>query len=249
MRRQKILFNFFLLSFLWAVEAYATTCYSAYTPSISSTQQTVCSGNTVTLSAYGNLRDNYYWSWYKDGCATIPLGNGYNKNVTPTVTTTYYARGEGGCASPGPCGQITINVIPGIAAPTVTPSFQCQPGVMTLQAAGSTNQTIDWFNVANGGGVITGGYNTNVFITPFLNSSTTYYAQARDTITGCYSSIRTPVTANIGILINNQWNSKANFPGAIRYGGVGFSLNGKGYIGTGINTSVQIQMNFGNMSR
>ena len=43
-----------------------------------------------------------------------------------------------------------------------------------------------------------------------------------------------------GGLANGQtgWERKADFPGTIRYGAVGFSINGRGYVGTGRNSSI-----------
>ncbi len=218
---------------------HANTCYSAYTPSPTASQQNTCSGNTVTLYANGNLRDNSYWAWYKDGCASTSVGTGWSINVAPTTTTTYYVRGEGGCApGPGPCGQITINVTPGINAPVSNDVYQCQPDSVVLSATPTgINQTVDWFNVPSGGSPLTGGYGTTNFTTPYLTTFTTFYTRARDTLTGCYSANRTAVTVYIGSGVNNTWISKASFPGTGRYGGVSFEINGKAYTGTGINSN------------
>lgn len=37
-------------------------------------------------------------------------------------------------------------------------------------------------------------------------------------------------------ITNNVWGMKNNFPGATRFTGIGFEINGKGYIGTGVNS-------------
>jgi hypothetical protein len=37
-------------------------------------------------------------------------------------------------------------------------------------------------------------------------------------------------------ITNNIWGMKNNFPGATRFTGIGFEINGKGYIGTGVNS-------------
>jgi len=37
-------------------------------------------------------------------------------------------------------------------------------------------------------------------------------------------------------ITNNVWGLKNNFPGATRFTGIGFEINGKGYIGTGVNS-------------
>ncbi|MCX6172840.1 MAG: T9SS type A sorting domain-containing protein [Flavobacterium sp.] len=37
-------------------------------------------------------------------------------------------------------------------------------------------------------------------------------------------------------ITNNIWGMKNNFPGATRFTGIGFEINGKGYVGTGVNS-------------
>lgn len=61
----------------------------------------------------------------------------------------------------------------------------------------STGETIDWYAGSTGGSPLTGGTGTTSFSTPSISTSTIYYAEARNTTTGCISNSRTAVTANI----------------------------------------------------
>ena len=61
----------------------------------------VCTGTEVTLSLAGvtgqSLGTNAQWKWYSGSCGGTSVGTGTSINVTPTTTTTYYARAEGDC--------------------------------------------------------------------------------------------------------------------------------------------------------
>jgi Ig-like domain CHU_C associated len=84
-------------------------CLPASTPTITANHTTVCNRQPVTLTATGALNDETAWVWYSGSCSGTLLGTGASITVNPTVTTTYYARGEGSCNSSGSCGSITIN--------------------------------------------------------------------------------------------------------------------------------------------
>src|SRR5207253_9089064 len=58
----------------------------------------------------GTLNSATAWQWYSVSCGGTLAGTGSSIIVSPSATTTYYARGEGGCITPGSCGSITINV-------------------------------------------------------------------------------------------------------------------------------------------
>src|SRR4029079_6518907 len=69
----------------------------------------VCIGSTVRLSIIsGDLNDATDWNWYTGSCGGSLIGTGLFIDVTPSVTTTYFVRGEGGCSVPGTCVEITI---------------------------------------------------------------------------------------------------------------------------------------------
>lgn len=80
-------------------------------------------GGSATLRVTGgNLNDAAYWKWYSTSCGGTAIGTGSSITVTPTATTTYYVRGEGGCASaPGSCAAINVAVRPVPGTPTINP--------------------------------------------------------------------------------------------------------------------------------
>lgn len=82
-------------------------------PSLSAVPDTVCAGTQVTLSVVsGDLGDAVTWNWYSASCNGTLIGTGSSILVNPTLTTTYFARGGGGCVTSGPCANITVTVNP-----------------------------------------------------------------------------------------------------------------------------------------
>ncbi len=80
-------------------------------PTLQATANSICSGNSTTLSiSSGNLNNATYWKWYTGSCGGTLVGSGNSITVSPEQITTYYARAEGGCAGPGVCGSITITI-------------------------------------------------------------------------------------------------------------------------------------------
>lgn len=97
---------------IWYIEN--TTCHAATAPAIN-TPAVNCGfqNNTLTILT-GSLNDAAQWVWYSDSCGgngTNFVGTGTSVTVAQSVTTTYFVRGEGGCApKPGNCGSVTITV-------------------------------------------------------------------------------------------------------------------------------------------
>jgi len=117
-------------------------------PTINATNTTICSGNSATLSVVsGNLNNATNWQWYSGSCGGTSVGSGTSINVSPTTTTTYYARGEGGCLTPGNCSSITITVNPttAIITPNGSTTF-CQGNSVTLTA--NPGASYSWSNNA-----------------------------------------------------------------------------------------------------
>jgi hypothetical protein len=97
-----------------------TTCHtlswrtvSALPPppsSITSTASSICTGASVTMTAVGPVGTVY---WFSGGCNTTgQIATGNSATVSPTSTTTYYARNfNGGQWSPS-CASFTVVVNP-----------------------------------------------------------------------------------------------------------------------------------------
>jgi Ig-like domain CHU_C associated/Secretion system C-terminal sorting domain len=85
---------------------------NATAPIISSVPSSTCAGSPITLSVIGgSLNGAANWRWYTGSCGGTLVGTGNSITVSPAATTTYYARGEGGCApAAGPCAQQTVTV-------------------------------------------------------------------------------------------------------------------------------------------
>ncbi|MCF7561654.1 T9SS type B sorting domain-containing protein [Sabulilitoribacter multivorans] len=71
------------------------------------------------------------------------------------------------------------------------PAIRCGSGIVTLEATASQGDVL-WFDAFVGGTLLSTG---TTFITPVINSTTTYYALA--SINGCLEGVRVPVTASV----------------------------------------------------
>lgn len=108
---------------------FGTAGSNATAPVISSVPSSTCAGSPITLNVIGgSLNGAAAWRWYTGSCGGTLVGTGNSITVSPGTTTTYYVRGEGGCApAPGPCGQQTV---------TVTACTCLVPDVATICAGG-----------------------------------------------------------------------------------------------------------------
>jgi dienelactone hydrolase len=91
------------------------TCNNPDVPTVTFSPATVCDGSNATLTISGNLNDATRWSVYTGSCGgtLVDTTSGSTIIVTPSApNTTYFIRGEGGCVTPGSCGQVTITVTP-----------------------------------------------------------------------------------------------------------------------------------------
>lgn len=95
----------------------------------------------------------------------------------------------------------TISVIAGTPPPLLAISggdlMACDNNAIpSLMATSASGTVIDWYNAASGGSPLLS--NSNTFYTGQTNSGVyTYYAEARDLITGLVSTSRTPVSLTI----------------------------------------------------
>lgn len=80
---------------------------------LAATNTTICLGDSTTISiAQGSLNGATHWQWYSGSCGGTPVGTGISITVAPTAAaTTYYVRGEGGCAGAVGCSNISIQVL------------------------------------------------------------------------------------------------------------------------------------------
>ncbi|MDR6843821.1 T9SS sorting signal type C domain-containing protein [Flavobacterium granuli] len=173
----------------------------------------ICSGKSTNLSATsaGNTIN-----WYTVSTGGTTIGSSASAaffSVSPTADTTYYAEAvsPAGCVSVTRTATalVTVNPLPAtaiIATPSV-PTNICNGSNINLNATSAGNQ-IYWYTAATAGtnlGNVPSGI--DFLRTPTINSTTTYYADARNTTTGCFAATRTAtgaITTSAPPTINTQ---------------------------------------------
>ncbi|RYE22827.1 MAG: hypothetical protein EOP51_12275, partial [Sphingobacteriales bacterium] len=162
-------------------------------PTLTTTNLSICSGNTITLNATPN--GGTALTWYSAAVGGTVLANG-NTYTTPalTTTTTYYIEiSKAGCANTERI-PVTVNVTPVLAVPAiVAPTASCQGATTTLSVSNpDPTVTYQWFETATNGTVIFTGTS---FTTPSLTANKTYYVEASQS--GCVSATRAAVTVTV----------------------------------------------------
>jgi len=117
---------------------FFTTCSStapAATPTITPDTLVCGEGTAVTLRVLnGDLNGAGSWRWYSGSCGGTFIGTGTSVTVNPSANTTYYVRGEGGCASAaGSCASTVVTVRTKPGTPTIaTVAPICQGNLAQL---------------------------------------------------------------------------------------------------------------------
>ncbi|MBW7866702.1 MAG: M4 family metallopeptidase [Brumimicrobium sp.] len=155
---------------------------------INASQTSICEGESVTLEASG--ASTYSWS---NG-----LGNGANKTVTPTQTTSYTVTGTTGSCFDTETIQILVNPTP-IVSITASQAVICAGDDVTLEASGASIYTWD-----NGLG---GGFSHVVSPT----STTTYVVTG--TMGGCSATASIEITVVPAIDVNIAASQTTICPG------------------------------------
>jgi len=142
-------------------------------PTVTASNQTICSGNTATLQASGTPAGGTY-SWSNGS-------TGSSISVTPTVTTTYTVTYTvNGCSTTQP-SIVTVNPIPVVTATNAT---ICSGGTATLSAtANPAGGVFTWSTGATG---------SSISVSP---TATTNYTVSYS-VGGCNSA---PVTAQVTV--------------------------------------------------
>jgi hypothetical protein len=166
-------------------ESTAPTAISGNTP--------ICNGGSATLTASGGTAgDGATFQWYAGSCGSgTLLGTGASITVSPTVTTSYFARRSGTCNTTT-CVSASLTVNQLSTAPTAisgnTPI--CNGASATLTASGGTagdGATFQWYAGSCGGGTLLG---TGASITVSPTTTTTYFVRRSGTCntTTCVSA-------------------------------------------------------------
>ena len=83
--------------FNYWMEFCGSGCLSPSMTTFSAGADTLCQGDSTTLTVSGNLNGAQNWYLYEGGCGATPVDSSVTGifSVTPTATTTYYVRGRG----------------------------------------------------------------------------------------------------------------------------------------------------------
>lgn len=90
--------------------------------------------------------------------------------------------------------DVNLQII-NVPAPTAIHNARCGQGTLVISASTDSMNTIDWYSSPSGGTPLLIG--TNQFTTSGIAATTIYYAEARNIISNCISSNRTPVIATV----------------------------------------------------
>ncbi|MCP9751982.1 hypothetical protein EGI32_13520 [Ferruginibacter sp. HRS2-29] len=176
--------------------------------------QTICLGQSTTLTktGAGSLGTGATWHWYAGPGFTTPVGTSSapdaSLTVTPSGTTTYYVRAEGGtapCAANTAAASVTVTVnIPSIA-PTgavATPTTICAGSSSILTQTGGTlgtGATWRWytdpgFNTLAGSSVA-----PDASLTVSPSGNTTYYVRAEAGTAPCSTGNTTGASTTVTV--------------------------------------------------
>ncbi len=224
-----------------------TYCNLPSIPVISTSQNILCSGQSATLSiSAGTLNDAVDWQWYEGSCGGTPVGSGNSITVTPSTTTTYYVRGEGGCVTPYGCATSTITVQQAPAQPDTIlgNTFTCvnSSGTYSVEAVpGATSYT--WFIPWGwGGNSTTNSITINLGYTSGAISVTANNTCGTSAVQTLYVFLMAPptqpqmISGSTSVCQNfTSFYSISDVPGATNYT---WSLP-SGWTGTPFSTSIQ----------
>ena len=117
---------------------------------IMSTDSVICDSTDLTLYIVGGaLAPGADWIWYQNGCGEIQLGTGDSLMVSPGVTTTYYARAEGGVCGPSECVSFTV-VLSEVSAMMIPFDDICDGTVINLENGFPNGGTYSGSGVSGG---------------------------------------------------------------------------------------------------
>ena len=152
------------------IDITATEVCNLIAPTLATTNSTICSGTSTTITATGCTGSTIVWSNGASGVGSI--------TVSPTTAQTFTAFCQKGNCKSTSSNAITINVT-NIAAPTLTasPSTLCAGSSSILTATGCSG-VVEWQTSAKPTG-------STLSVTP--TSTTTYTAKCKDL--GCESTL------------------------------------------------------------
>jgi gliding motility-associated-like protein len=185
---------------------FGFTQFSSCVGSVSAAQSFTVSGTMLTNDIVVTPPTGFEVS--------LTAGSGYSPFLSiPPVSgtvmlTTVYIR-LASSATNGASGRVTVassgastrssQILTAVvnALPTITgttPNARTGTGTVALAATASSGAAVDWYSASSGGTSLATGTS---FTTPSISSTTTFFAQARNTTLGCVSTSRSSVVATV----------------------------------------------------
>ncbi|MDQ7959182.1 hypothetical protein [Flavobacterium lindanitolerans] len=182
------------------------------------TNNTICAGNSVTLTAGGGSvnTSTYEWGTGTTVGSNVISGTGASITVSPSTTTTYWVRRKGAAPCNFTTTGLTLQIT--VAAPTATAPTSitgvttlCAGGSTTLTANGGSGSTYQWGTGTVIGSNVISGSGASITVSP---AATTTYWVRRINSTPC-STPTSGVTVAVNVTTpsgdptafgNNAWN-------------------------------------------
>jgi len=136
--------------------------------SFSAEDSSSCTGIIKFIGSTSQSYTSYFWD-FGDGTFSYITNPVHTYNSSGIFDVKYKVTNCIGTDSLIVTNCITINLEP---SPVVTHNSSCGPDSLTLTANGSG--ILKWYDSPSGGALL---YTGSVFVTPFLNNTTTYYVQ------------------------------------------------------------------------
>ena len=158
---------------------------------------TVCSGSSAVL-AIDNPQTGTTYNWYTTATGGTPIFTGAVYTVPGvTANATYYAEAvNGNCISPTRTAA-NIVVTPRPLLPQIQASATAVNQGQTVRLTATSTETDVVFNWYNSADATTPVFTGPTYITPPITATTTFYADATSTVTGCASSVRVQQTITL----------------------------------------------------
>jgi hypothetical protein len=155
---------------------------------VSGSNSPVCVGQTLQFNAGSQPGLTYAWTGPNGFSSSLQNPSIPNVTLADTGSYTLVLTAANGCTN-NP--NVKVNVINTPVAPTVSSTAICAGQTTNLNVTAPSGATFAWFTVATGGTAVFTG---NPFVTPTLNSNTTYFVEAQS---GSCVSSRTAVVVTV----------------------------------------------------
>ena len=183
-------------------------------PTVSVNSQTVCAGETGTITATPGSGGTYSYAWTVPGGETNP---GDVPSFNPTVAGTYsviITNTSTNCSSASASGVLTVNPVSLGGTATATAPTLCSGSGTTITLTDNTG-TIQWQQSANGinsWGPVTGGTGetTATYTTPNLTTTTYYRALVTSGVCASDNSSTASVTIDPAAVGGTATPTEAN---------------------------------------